>query len=363
MQYFDDPDSIPVDVTQASSIKKPTGRFSTVGSDIDRHHNQQFLDFDLWWSSCVVGVRDVDVIASIDYETQMERIKRVIDAGQVIPVALGTSSLTDTRAHAVLAYDYKETQRGLYVRAYNPNYKASEQPGGRGNFGFNTKGDSITVSAFRGFDRVMTLPQTPHTDEGTLLAASLKNKPGELFNTLLQRLLQFELFSPATLTVTCPDGGTLTGSQDTLVSETATQAEARCVRYGAPAGEYTVTVTGEASGDYTLRAIGTTPEGSCLDGTVTGRITEGETHTFRAVVPEDGRQGSLEPANTAAEQVVSNDTTTREVSTRTRHSDRATPTETETAGTDTDGLVAVAAGAAGSLAALTGWRYYRKNDE
>lgn len=71
--------------------------------------------------------------------------------------------------------------------------------------------------------------------------------------------MQFEIQSPASITVKCPDSAELTRGQTDHVSNTATEAEERRIRYAAPTGEYTVVLTGESEGEYTIDVQVMTP--------------------------------------------------------------------------------------------------------
>ena len=171
-QYHRDPDSIPVPATRASDIPKPTGEYAPVGDDIDRYHNEQFLDFDCWWTGPLL--RLPRELAPIDYGVQQSRIQTAIDEGETIGLGLG-NSLQDA-IHVVLAYDYEPTTDGIRVAVYDPNYRASDFRDGRatGSVRFKTAGRTVRVATSGGFRRVMTLPQTREVDASRFLAEGLE---------------------------------------------------------------------------------------------------------------------------------------------------------------------------------------------
>lgn len=347
-EFYNQPESIPGDATSASEIEKPTGSYSAVGASIDQYHNQQYFDFNFWWSTRVL--RLPSEIAPIDYQRQIKRIQEAIDAGETIPIALGNSF--QSSGHAVLAYDYEESDSGVLVRVYDPNNDASAYPDTMSVVGFDTSGSEITASSSLGYQRILTLPQSPDVDAGKYLAAGLNAELTSLFGSLFQRIVQFEVQSPASITVKCPDGAELTRGQAEHVSDTVTEGEERRIRYAAPTGEYTVVLTGDSGGEYTIEAQVTTPDETVLADQYTGRIQSGDEHIFRATVSESSDDSSLVPANEAATK-----TTTEE----------STTTTTDTAeNSNSDGrsgmIAAGAAGVAGTLAVIAGWFRRRDND-
>ncbi len=348
-EFYNQSESIPADATSASEIEKPTGMYSAVGTSIDQYHNQQYFDFDFWWSTRVL--RLPSEIAPIDYQRQVERIQEAIDAGETIPVALGNSF--QSSGHAVLAYDYEESDSGILVHVYDPNNEASAYPDKMSFIGFDTSGSRITANSSLGYQRILTLPRSPDVDAGKFLAAGLNAELTSLFESLFQRIAQFEIQSPASITVECPDGAELTRGQAEHVSDTATEAEERRIRYAAPTGEYTVVLTGESEGGYTIDAQVTTPDKTVLADQYTGRIQPGDEHVFRATVSENGDDSSLAPANEAANKNATQVSTT------------TTDDTGERSNSDGSGgmIAAGAAGVAGTLAVIAGWLRRRDNDE
>ena len=346
-EFYNQPESIPADATSASEIEKPTGMYSAVGTSIDQYHNQQYFDFDFWWSTRVL--RLPSEIAPIDYQRQIERIQEAIDAGETIPVALGNSF--QSSGHAVLAYDYEESDSGILVRVYDPNNEASAYPDTMSVVGFDTSGSKITANSSLGYQRILTLPRSPDVDAGKFLAAGLNAELTSLFESLFQRIVQFEIQSPASITVKCPDGAELTRGQAEHVSDTATEAEERRIRYAAPTGEYTVVLTGESEGEYTIDAQVTTPGKTVLSDQYTGRIQSGDEHVFRATVSENGDDSSLVPANEGANKTATQVSTTTDTG--------------EKSNSDGPGgmIAAGAAGVAGTLAVIAGWLRRRDTDE
>jgi hypothetical protein len=329
-QYFKNPDSLPVDVDSADDIKEPTGDYAPVGQDIDRYHNEQQIDADVWWSPRIL--KAPKEIAPIDYQKQLDRITTAIDAGETIPLALGDSF--KMTGHVVLAYDYEETGTGTRVQVYDPKFRASEYPDQLSIIGFDESGENVTAQSSRGYERVLTLPESTEAHPGLFLAEGLTTDLASVFQLLFSRVMRFEIRSPASLTVECPDGAILTQGPDEYVSETATTAEERRVRYGAPPGEYQVSLDGEADGDYTLQVQGGTPDGEFLDEEIKGSIEPDSTHVFNAIAPENGDNGSLQPSNEAASQAMQSDSDD---------------------GGGTEMIAAGAASVVGTLAAVVGW--------
>lgn len=184
-QYHRDPDSIPAPAARACDIPKPTGEYAPVGDDIDRYHNEQFLDFGCWWTGR--ALRLPKELAPIDYGVQLSKIRAAVDAGGTIGLGLG-DSLRDA-IHVVLAYDYESTADGTRVAVYDPNYHAGDYRDGRatGSVWFETGGETVRAAASGGFGRVMTLPRTREADTSRFLAEGLETDLRTTFSLLFDR--------------------------------------------------------------------------------------------------------------------------------------------------------------------------------
>jgi hypothetical protein len=62
---------------------------------------------------------------------------------------------------------------------------------------------------------------------------------------------------------------------------------------GAAAGEYNIRVEGTDDGEYTLDVVGTVPDGGSIDRRFTATISEGETQTLTARIPNGTGSGDL----------------------------------------------------------------------
>ncbi|ELY52037.1 hypothetical protein [Natronolimnohabitans innermongolicus] len=157
-QYFEEPDSMPVDRESASEIEHVNepledGDSRPVREDIERLHRRQFTEIDSWlnrWPLLRPGW--------IDYQAQERELRDALDD-------YGSAGLTITgddvlRGHYVLAYDYDVDDTGVTFAVYDPNDSADEYAGSNDGHtvGVETTGSSYEprMDAYEGtYDRFL----------------------------------------------------------------------------------------------------------------------------------------------------------------------------------------------------------------
>jgi plastocyanin len=114
-EYFDNPDSIPVDVESVDEIPRPTGQYSAVGDDIDFYHNTQFLEFNTFarWKFILTTQSQ-----NIDYDRNLELIRSAIEESGTAVVGVSDGSVS---GHQLLVYEYLENGNTLTLKVYDPN--------------------------------------------------------------------------------------------------------------------------------------------------------------------------------------------------------------------------------------------------
>jgi len=301
-QYFEEPDSIPLDREVASEFDHPEAPVEDratgpVAAEIDHYHITQFFDLHSW-----LGRRAILRPDWIDYERQLDRIAAVVDE-------FGTAGITvfnsQTRAsHQVLVYDYSREPGATRLFVYDPNYRAGRyaRPRSPEPIEVDTTGSEPTVRPYgKGYDglvfnrrkRVAAARGASESEDRTE-GSPLVGPTGEDVADQLFDLALFLVDSEGvSLTVVGPDDRPLLRDDATYLDRSRTEYGRMRYRYGFSPGRYEIKVVGEADADYALRALVADAEGTRLDARPSASISAGEVHRYTAEVPESGT-GSIE---------------------------------------------------------------------
>jgi hypothetical protein len=301
-QYFERPETIPFDAGSASEIAHPEAPtddpdVAPVGDEVDLYQTSQALNLHAWF-----GRRNLLTPQWIDYERQLANLSAVVGDR-------GTAGITvfDPKtklAHQVLVYDYETAADGVRLYVYDPNFAARfyERQENRESASIyvDTSGDRPSVepykTGFRGpgyesfdgfgefvynrLDRVIRSQSDPSPHLGV----------GATARELREKLLALVLFKTDTadvsLAVAAPDGTPVTRIRSRAMDRRRTEYHETRYRYGAPAGDYRVTVTGNRETEYTLETKAADTSGELLVSTVTTTIEAGRTHAYTVTVPE-----------------------------------------------------------------------------
>lgn len=284
--YYHSPAELPEDATSASAIPKPTGEFESVGDDIDYYHNTQYLEFDAWYARQVLFSSE-----PLDYEAQLGAITSAID--ETGTAGLSLHATQRGWGHQILATGYTRRENSVEVSVYDPNiaaepstYDGEAAP----SVTFDTSGTRTTVEPYQGiYDRIVYTNVDGRIDLTGMLFQEAQ-QTADFIESLVTQVVTFATQSPVDLRVRGPDGAELSRLSAEHMSLAPTEYDHIRTAVGAPAGEYDVEVVGTDDGTYTLDARGQLGGRTTIEETVEGEITEGETHTYRATLPEDGAE-------------------------------------------------------------------------
>lgn len=297
-QYFERPESIPLDRWLASEFSNPADpvddpSVAPVGREIDLFQNSQFLDFHAW-----VGRRALLKPDWIDYDAQLRNVLAVVDAHGTAGVTLFRSD--ESTSHQVLVYGYRTTSDRTSLSVYDPNRPASQYRSGDvvRTIEVDTSGERPVVEpygtkeydgfVFNRYDRIIAARRSAEP-----LGAI--DRAREAIHHLLFDVALFLVDADVGLTVVGPDGRPLTRLVSPLIDRRSTEYRRMRVRYGADPGRYRVVVTGSRPTEYTLYASAASLDGERLSDRSTASIDAGEVHEYVATVPTSAADdGDLE---------------------------------------------------------------------
>jgi len=310
-QYFEEglPNTLPDDANQASDIPQPTGDYEEVGATIDEKHRSQALDSDTMKVGSFLSPNTTQALESIDAEQQVDLIRSAIEENGTAVVGIGSSPeyVPDaTFLHQLLAYNVDIDGESLSsadtatVEVYDPNESADfyatdarrlkidiSEPSNHPIL--NNDGDGYLL-LYQRFELVG--PSRP--DEYPLQFGSLILL--DFLSRFLDGLTIIEANSPVRIDAVAPDGTTLPHPEESV---DGTPPSEIVYLTGADAGRYDIRVEGTGDGEYGIKVAGQAPEGGRIDDSVEGEITEGETQTVAAIVPEseddEGKASADEP--------------------------------------------------------------------
>ncbi|WP_139203782.1 COG1361 family protein [Halorientalis persicus] len=281
------PDSVPA--SSASEIPQPTGEYDTVETDIDEYQNNQAKDFSIWW----LGNYAMKY-GSIDLESEFSTICDKIDESGVAPVGLGGDGL-----HQVLAYEYDTSAKELTV--YDPNERLNQQPPGLLNLSGETiefESSRIVYSSGASYDTAVYLDEARPDPLGILIGGLevVGEVVVEAISEAVDGFVSIVANSPVQIDATAPDGTQLNHPTESI---DGTPPEEIVYLTDAPAGKYEITIEGTGSGDYAIETQGAVPNGGQINAKRSGTISEGETQTLTATVPDkEGDSGDINQGNT-----------------------------------------------------------------
>ena len=271
IEYFETPTSVPATVDSPSGIERPTG---AVGDTIDFHHNRQLLDPHTWGAWMLLYSE-----AELAYSSQLPAIRSAIDDDGV--ASLGLATWPRLRGHAVLAYDYVDRGDETVLEVYDPDWAAPSYDSRTPTLAFDTGGERPTLRGpYRErFDRVVLIGSDLE------LPALVRAGEGFLRRHLLGGLLTVFVTTDVELSVV--DGSNAELRRRTADHASTEPTEYANVRYrfGDPAGEYTVRLSGSTGTEYTLEVEASSREGFLIDREVEGSFDASATHEYLVTVP------------------------------------------------------------------------------
>lgn len=292
-QYFERPETIPVDRRTASEIEDPTVPVeeptAPVYEDIVRLQAEQYLRFRPW-----LGRRALLRPAWIDTGAVLRDVRSVIDA-------LGSATLTlydgSLYAHQVLGYRYEGVGDGTVISIYDPNRPAVTYRGERPALRFTRDGDTVSMDAygrytgvlFNRYDRIERATDREDASPLDHLTVDRSTLRASLFPLALVMVDTADV----ELTVVAPDGEELDRVRGTYMDRTREEYARVRSRYGATPGTYRIAVFGEDQVDYEVTTIVADDDGVVVDTTHDGTIEPGEFHEYDLEIAGSGR-GSMD---------------------------------------------------------------------
>jgi hypothetical protein len=299
-QYFERPETIPLEISSAAEITNPSEPLddpgsAPVGEEIDLYHVTQYLNPHAW-----IGRRKINWPTTLDYRRQLADLLAVVDE-------YGSAGITIFEAgarqsHQVLVYDYRKSGDRVRLLVYDPNRRA-------GRYGGDAAVPAVEVDpdaeprvsyaldptyehfVFNRRDRILTA----RTADATAT--------DRRFSAFGEALLRVGLFLTDTadvcLNVVDPDGNRVGRDTANLQDRDRTDYHAMRYRYGVAPGRYRLAVTAKRATWYTLEVRAADTSGELAWDSVTESIEAGETHEYVATIPESGDEGgSLERVGT-----------------------------------------------------------------
>lgn len=295
-QYFEQPETIPLDTESASSILYPTEPLDEPDAPVYRHivalQTEQFLRFRAW-----LGRRAMLWPDRIDVAAQLADVRSVIDTFGTAAVTVLTSGQS---GHQVLAYDYSVHDDGTTLYVYDPNLQAARYESHRRRLEFREVNDTIRMEPYGKYEHLL------YNRWDRIEAATGREQASPLDHLNLGvDAVRDSLFPMALVTVDAadvelsvrrPDGRLVGRLQSEFMDPTRGRYSRMRFGYGVDEGEYRIALLGRAETVYALRIRVTDRDGVRLDSIHEATIGAGETQNFVARVPNSaGETGALEP--------------------------------------------------------------------
>jgi hypothetical protein len=298
-EYFEQPDRLPPEVDSSSEVTSPA-EYDSIGNTIRAYQTSQMIESEIQFLGTIGFWSDV-----IDIEQSMAEIRRSVDDGELVPVALGLAG--EMGGHQVLVYDYEETGDGnIEFYVYDPQLRADWYETSSitlevdGSTGEPINGYNLPPNRCAFYNRYV-----PINPDRVPQEAGIEN-PDELLTEFLGDVVLGRLHSlasadvefshpnspasadvdPAADTETVPIEGD-TGSYSGILSDAAMILDA-------VPGSYRIQVRGESDSEFTLEVYGDTDDGGHIATEVSDDIGVGESKAFTAEVPDkEGEDGEI----------------------------------------------------------------------
>lgn len=295
---------------------EPVPALEPVERDIDEVQTAQAMDLQVLRYVAEVFAPQSGP-GSINHAAVIDAVEQKLENGELVSISLVDSSggviESFMNGHQVLAYGSIErtTQGGLEIvniPIYNPNFAAEYYESDTETLSFKRSGpdDEFSLS-YDGanyedgaYDRAIVLYE--NDPEYDLEFFDDGNDVDGYQTALSQGLSDFisvGVKSPVTLNVTAPDGTPVPKVDiPTEQLQTATEYEELHILPEAPSGDYNIEATATGSGEYTVEVKGTQAEGGTVNASHTDTVSEGDTETLSATVPDTtGESGSVKPTD------------------------------------------------------------------
>lgn len=295
--YFERPDTIPVDRPTASDIEDPTVPVeepsAPVYEAIVDTQASQFLKFRAW-----LGRRALLYPDWIDAEAVLADVRAVVESLGTAAVILFDGSLY---SHQVLAYGYEDDGDRVRIPIYDPNRPAVAYRGGPATLRFE-RGDAglsmepygrYTGLLFNRYDRIERATGRDLASPVDHLTVDEATVRGELFPLTLVLVDAEAGVEAVDVAVVDPSGVPMDRVRGTYMDRSRGDYDRMRSCYGAEPGVHRVDVFGNADTDYELRAVVADEDGVIVEATRSASIAAGAVHEYDLTVPAGG-DGSLD---------------------------------------------------------------------
>ena len=282
-QYHEDPETLPLSAESASDLTHPAAPLDDrsrepVGELVDLFHNTQTLSPWSW-----LGRRQLVMPRQIN-------LRRELSALQEALAEFGTATITlvelgNRTYHQVLVYGARKRGSTVQLLVYDPNFPARYYQRNELTINVDTARDPVQMQPFRAYDRFV------FNRHERRVAASGAKAALVIDRAVIERLSRLVLFlvdsDDLDLVVRDPNGSPVGRDTARTMNRERTEYSRVRYRYGAPAGDYRITVLGRSETDYNLSALAAARDGSLIDTERSARIEPGETHEYVATIPEE----------------------------------------------------------------------------
>lgn len=291
-QYFERPETIPVDRRTASEIEDPTVPLeepaAPVYDTIADLQASQYLRFRAW-----LGRRALFHPDWIDQDAVLRDVGSVVEAFGTAAMILHDDSLY---SHQVLAYGFEDRGDVVEIPIYDPNRAAVTYRGDAPRLRFHRGGGTVSMAPygqytgalFNRFDRI----DLASDRDGASPLDHLTVDRSTLRAALFPLVLVLVDVDDVSLAVDGPDGDELGRISGTYMDRSRGDYPRVRTGYGARPGTYRVGVFGHEETAYELTAVAAGPDGTLVNATRRATIGSGAMHEYELEVRTDG-SGSL----------------------------------------------------------------------
>lgn len=299
-QFFEEgiPESLPEDTEFASDIPQPSGDYDDVGAQIDEDHRSQFLSWSTREEVLFLSPFLESSLQRIDAENEVDLIRSEIDERGTAMVMITTSPKTvdsdEERAHQVLAYNVEIDGESLSdadtanIDIYDPSLSAESYDDVTSILQIDVSEPTFHPVQNQDRDGYLGIYQRfalagPSRPDALGAVRMTSNLIFDMFARYIEGYMSVVARSPIRIDAIAPDGTTLSRPAEDV---DGTPPSEIVYLTGADAGRYDIRAEGTGDGEYGIEVAGQTPEGGRIDDSIEGEITEGETQTVAATVPE-----------------------------------------------------------------------------
>jgi hypothetical protein len=295
-QYFDRPETIPVDRRVASEIENPTVPLeepaAPVYETIVDLQAAQFLRFRAW-----LGRRAMLHPEWIDTGAMLRDVESVVGAFGTATLTLFDGTLS---GHQVLAYGFDRRDDGVSVAVYDPNRTAVSYRADTPTLRFDRTDGTFSMRPYEQytgalFNRYDQIERATGREDASVLDHLTVGRR-RLRESLFPLALVLVDVDDVAVGVVAPDGTSVDRIRSAYMNRSRGEYARIRSLYGAEPGTYWIGVLGDQGTGYELRTVVADAGGAVLDATRSATVDAGDVHVYDLAVPTDGG-GSVDRAD------------------------------------------------------------------